>query len=439
MACVDEKVKVVESCIVTPSEETPSHGLWLSPLDLMMVNRGHTPNVYFYRYASSSGVVDDNFFDVARLKAAMAKALVNFYPLAGRLGVDGDGRAEIECAGKGAYFVVARSDLTVDDFSNCQPSLELKRLFIPRIVDDSPCVMLAVQLTFFKCGGVALGTALHHVAIDAVSAVHFFETWSAFSRAGSRENNVAQVLELPCHDRTLLRARSPPRVVHPDAAAMFWPLKDNPNISPAGPVVNEIFVISKDQIAALKHACSGASTFCAVSAHVWRCMCVARRLAPKATTRLTFPANFRRSLRPPLPARYFGNGIIMVGAAGKVRDIASEDHLALASVAGRVKEAVRGLEDELVRSTIDYLEMNEAPPASSMPETEVRIVSWLGMPVYDVDFGWGKPLTMMRAVQQRAGLIYLIDSGLGDGGVRILLSIEAEALKDFQRLLYENL
>jgi shikimate O-hydroxycinnamoyltransferase len=424
---------------VTPSEETPRHGLWLSPLDLMMVNRGHTPNVYFYRYASSSGVADDIFFDVARLKAAMAKALVNFYPLAGRLGVDGDGRAEIDCAGQGAHFVVARSDLTVDDFSDCQPSLELKRLFVPHIVDDSPGVMLAVQLTFFKCGGVALGTALHHVAVDAVSAVHFFETWSAFSRAGSRENNVAQVLELPCHDRTLLRARSPPRVVHPDAAAMFWPLKDNPNISPPGPVVNEICVISKDQIAALKHASSGASTFCAVSAHVWRCMCVARRLAPEAATRLTFPANFRRSLRPPLPERYFGNGIIVVGAAGKVRDIASKDDLALASVAGRVKEAVRGLDDELVRSTIDYLEMNEAPPASSMPETEVRIVSWLGMPVYDVDFGWGKPLTMMRAVQQRAGLIYLIDNGLGDGGVRILLSIEAEALKDFQRLLYENL
>ncbi|KAM0912228.1 hypothetical protein ACQ4PT_012927 [Festuca glaucescens] len=443
MACVDEKVKVVESCIVTPSEETSRHGLWLSPLDLMMVNRGHTPNVYFYRYASSSGVVDDIFFDVARLKAAMAKALVKFYPLAGRLGVDGDGRAEIDCAGQGAHFVVARSDLTADDFSNSQPSLELKRLFVPRIVDDSPSVMLAVQLTFFKCGGVALGTALHHVAIDAVSAVHFFETWSAFSRAGSRDKDVAEVLELPCHDRTLLRARSPPRVVHPDAVAVFWPLKDYPNISepspPPGPVVNEIFVISKDQIAALKHASSGASTFCAVSAHVWRCMCVARRLAPEATTRLTFPANFRRSLRPPLPARYFGNGIIMVGAAGKVRDIASEDQLALASVAGRVKEAVRGLDDELVRSTIDYLEMNEAPPASSMPETEVRIVSWLGMPVYDVDFGWGKPLTMMRAVQQRAGLIYLIDGGQGDGGVRILLSMEAEALEDFQRLLYENL
>ena len=49
--------------MVTPSKDTPSHGLWLSPLDLNMVNRGHTPNVYFY--TPHSGAVG-NFFDVAR-------------------------------------------------------------------------------------------------------------------------------------------------------------------------------------------------------------------------------------------------------------------------------------------------------------------------------------------------------------------------------------
>lgn len=111
--CIMEEVRLVECCMVTPSEETPRHGLWLSPLDLMMVNRGHTPTVYFYRSAS-----DDGFFDVARLKAAMAKALVPFYPLAGRLGVDGDGRPEIDCTRQGARFVVARSDLAADQGAN---------------------------------------------------------------------------------------------------------------------------------------------------------------------------------------------------------------------------------------------------------------------------------------------------------------------------------
>ncbi|KAI4995954.1 hypothetical protein ZWY2020_040456 [Hordeum vulgare] len=117
-------------------------------------------------------------------------------------------------------------------------------------------------------------------------------------------------------------------------------------------------------------------------------MCAARRLPPDAQMRLTFPANLRHSLRPPLPARYFGNGIILLGAACKVRDVVA---------AGWTTSC------------------------------------WLGMPVYDADFGWGKPLVMQRAVQQRAGLVYLADNG-GDGGVRVLVSEPAPVVEELRRL-----
>ncbi|XP_037418314.1 putrescine hydroxycinnamoyltransferase 1-like [Triticum dicoccoides] len=434
---VSREVEVVESCMVTPIEQTPSHGLWLSPIDLAIVSRGLIPTVYFYSSSSSSGVVDD-FFDVTRLKLALAKALVAFYPLAGRLSVHGDGRAEIDCAGQGVLFAVARSDLAVADLVDSQPSPELRRLFAPR-VEDLPSIMCAIQVTFMGCGGVVLGTALHHAAVDAPSVFHFFRTWSAFSR--DRDGHVAgpggAALELPCHDRTLLRARTPP-MVHPDAFTVFCPKLSLSETSGIGPVVSEIFAVSKDQVAALKRACTSSgdggrvSTFVAVSAHVWRSMCAARRLPPDATTRLTFPANVRRLLRPPLPARYFGNAIITLGTAGKVRDIGSEE---LASVAGRINGVVRRMDDELVRSAIDYLEMNGGKqPAGTLPETELRVFSWLGMPMYDADFGWGKPLAMHRALEERGGIVYLMD-GLG-GGVRILVSAEAAVLKDFQRLLY---
>jgi hypothetical protein len=139
-----------------------------------------------YRSASASGAgaVDDDFFDVARLKAALAKALVAFYPLAGRLGVDTDGRPQIDCAGQGVFFVVAHSALTADELSRFQPSPELKRLFVPRVEDYSPSLMCGVQVNFLKCGGVALGVAMHHIAVDAIGAFHFFRTWSAFCRDG---------------------------------------------------------------------------------------------------------------------------------------------------------------------------------------------------------------------------------------------------------------
>ncbi|KAJ1274623.1 hypothetical protein BS78_05G075500 [Paspalum vaginatum] len=106
----ESDVQVVESCLVAPSEATPRRGLRLSPLCLDCVQNGHTPTVYFYRRRPGTGnAAAADFFDLARLKAAMAEALVPFYPLAGCLGVDKDGRIEICCNGEGALFVVRRT------------------------------------------------------------------------------------------------------------------------------------------------------------------------------------------------------------------------------------------------------------------------------------------------------------------------------------------
>jgi shikimate O-hydroxycinnamoyltransferase len=158
------QVVAAESCLVTPSSETPRRALWLSQLDLLKSNRGHTPLLHFYR--NSGGAAD--FFDVKRLKAALGRALVAFYPLAGRIDVDSDGRLQINCDGQGALFVVAYSSrLTVDDMSDFRPSPELRRLLVPRLDDsaEAASIVCATQVTFFKCGGVAIGTALHHLAL----------------------------------------------------------------------------------------------------------------------------------------------------------------------------------------------------------------------------------------------------------------------------------
>ncbi|CAO2204932.1 unnamed protein product [Urochloa humidicola] len=434
----DSEVKVVESSLVAPSEPTPRKGLWLSQLDLLMAYKGHTPTIYLFHSNSNVGATPD-FFDVARLKEAMAKALVAFYPLAGRLGVDGSGRTQIDCNGEGALFVVARSDVTIDDIKDVKPSPALSRRLVPRVEPSS--VVMAVQVTFLRCGGVALGTALHHASVDALSAFHFLQTWSAFSRDGDR---AAAEVELPCHDRTLLRARSPP-AVHPDALSMFHaklPLSD-----PSGPITTRVFPIPKDQVASLKRLCSGgggASTFCALSALVWRCACAARRLPPDAEARLTFSADIRRRVSPPLPERYFGNAVVRAGVSAAARDVVSG---ALPSVAGRIGAAVRRVRDEMVRSAIDYYETAAAAaevgggsPAAkgTLPETHLQVTSWLGMPAYEADFGWGKPRVMSRAESNRAGVVHLMSDGPA-GGVRVLMCMEAANVEELKRLLYQAL
>ncbi|KAK4414011.1 Shikimate O-hydroxycinnamoyltransferase [Sesamum alatum] len=72
-----------------------------------------TRAVYIYRSTEAA-----NFFDSKVLKAALSRALVEFYPSAGRLRKDDKGRVEINCNGEGVLFVEAECDGAIDDIGD---------------------------------------------------------------------------------------------------------------------------------------------------------------------------------------------------------------------------------------------------------------------------------------------------------------------------------
>jgi len=143
------KITVRGSEMVYPAAETPRRRLWNSGPDLV-VPRFHTPSVYFFRRRDGEGndlaAADGSFFDGARMRRALAEALVPFYPMAGRLARDEDGRVEIDCNAGGVLFQEADApDATVDDFGDFAPTMELKRL-IPTVeyTDDISAFPLLV-------------------------------------------------------------------------------------------------------------------------------------------------------------------------------------------------------------------------------------------------------------------------------------------------------
>ncbi|RLM79624.1 hypothetical protein C2845_PM12G11990 [Panicum miliaceum] len=172
-ACVQMKITVRGSEMVYPAAETPRRRLWNSGPDLV-VPRFHTPSVYFFRRRDAEGndlaAADGSFFDGARMRRALAEALVPFYPMAGRLGRDEDGRVEIDCNAGGVLFQEADApDATVDDFGDFAPTMELKRL-IPTVeyTDDiSAFPLLVLQdcrlgralVAAVRCGGACAGSA----------------------------------------------------------------------------------------------------------------------------------------------------------------------------------------------------------------------------------------------------------------------------------------
>ncbi|KAL7170711.1 hypothetical protein ACSBR2_035566 [Camellia fascicularis] len=73
-------VTLKASYMVKPTEETPTRLMYLSEFD-QLIAITHAPTVYFYQ---SSGELTLNSV-IHTLKDSLSKALIIFYPLAGRL------------------------------------------------------------------------------------------------------------------------------------------------------------------------------------------------------------------------------------------------------------------------------------------------------------------------------------------------------------------
>ncbi|KAM0939161.1 putative quinate O-hydroxycinnamoyltransferase [Dioscorea sansibarensis] len=428
-------LKVVSSSLVKPEAETgknQSSSIWLPTLDLFQL-RKHLPTIYFYRPNGDQG-----FFSPETLRRALGKALVPFYPLAGRLCYTGyGGRLELRCSGEGVLFVQAESGLTLDELGGFDPSPEKRKLFIPTVgsgdhdVTDIPLVLL--QVTTFKCGSVCLGVGIHHTVSDGVSSLHFINTWSDIARG-------LDIAIPPYLDRTHVRARSPPTVEfdHPE-------FKPNPPALPNSvkkPISASILKLSCSNLNKIKSYCNTKlkyTTYEILAAHVWRCACKARRLVPNETTRAFFTIDGRTRLRPHLPPGYIGNVIFPAVVTAVSGEVLSEN---LEEVAARFHDTISRLDDKYFRSAIDWLELQEDVTkigrwVGEFPGTDMSIVSWTRLPIYSADFGWGPPAYMGPAMLLYGGLCYIMPAANKADGIMVAVSLEEEYMEDFEKLFFD--
>lgn len=130
-ACTHPLVKIISRKMIKPSSPTPHHqrNLKLSLLDQLLPPTLYPSIIFFYTCPSShfASTVSES------LQASLSKALVHFYPLAGRL----KSSASIECNDEGAHFLEAQVNCQLETCSNfpstsysttLSPSLSLKPL-----------------------------------------------------------------------------------------------------------------------------------------------------------------------------------------------------------------------------------------------------------------------------------------------------------------------
>ncbi|KAA8542166.1 hypothetical protein F0562_023318 [Nyssa sinensis] len=354
-----------------------------------------------------------------QLRRSLSDALTQFYPLAGRM----KGDSSVVCNDEGVGYVEARVDGELSDIIT-QPEIEILNLFLPYKLNDSELSMeeqLGIQVNLLNCGGIVLGICISHRIADAHTLSIFIKGWAATMRG---ENN----LVCPSFVSASLFPPRDPLGFKPQAQV------------PAEGVVTRRFVFSASTIAALQAEVINSlgivqpTRVQVVSALIWKCA-VAQTGLNKCSASVVFhPVNLRRRMDPPLPEYSFGNIFQMVNAA--VTDGKTE----LAALVAKLKAAFEEIDSNYIKERqgengCEVIMSNFREIGKLVAKGEVQVVkfsSWCGFPIYEADFGWGKPIWVSSAGCATNNAIFLMDSRWA-GGIEAWVSMYDQDMAKFEQ------
>ncbi|CAI9775334.1 unnamed protein product [Fraxinus pennsylvanica] len=363
------EVVVVSKEIIKPSSPTPDllRKYQLSYID-QIAPPLFMPYIYFYPADGRSS----NWERSNRMKESLPEALTRFYPLAGKL-VD---RLYVDCNDVGVEFFQAKAEVKLSEIlSNPIPG-ELNK-FLPHDPNDFRDFCTAVQVSFLTCGGMAVGFVVSHKIADAVSMGMFINSWAAITRGDSD-------IPYPKFEGATL---FPPRNLGSQSDLV---IKERP--------VTKLFVFSKSKIDALKDKYAKINggrlrptRIEALSTFVWSRFMASTQAKSndnKIYSLIEPIINLRPRFEPPLTNYYFGNIWWPIGATLTMTDKDYEKESF--KLVGKIREAITSVNRDYVAKLREGL----IPKLDIIDEHLVRFgfTSLCRFPLYDVDFGWGKPI-----------------------------------------------
>ncbi|KAL3686226.1 hypothetical protein R1sor_004248 [Riccia sorocarpa] len=434
-----EQVGGVE--IIVPAAETPTTRVFLSNTDQVLVIPVET--VYFYP-ANPSKPIDGL---VQTLKDALAKLLVTYHIMAGRLAMnEKEQRLEIDCNRKGAEFTHYKSTLSLSDLGDVTMPNPAFRALVPTkfsasVVYEVP--LLAIQVTTFQDGGYTVGVMMSHTLFDGFAAIDFFMNYSALARG-------EELVSVPSFDRSPLKSRDPPKIEFPHPELIKQSDMEQTPFTTAESAekefvalentskhVTKVFPFTPQKIETLKKkALEGGiikrvSTFEVVAAHIWQTRTKCIDLPEDKYTNLLFAVDIRKRLIPALHKHYAGNAV----HAAVARDLPKVvREMSFVEVVQRIQEAISQVTDAYVRSSIDWGQVHKGFPDLA---GGFFLSAWFKMPFYDIDYGWGKPCYAGPIVTPLVEFVLLLSNGTQDGGCNLVIALEPQHMEKFEKLIVE--
>ncbi|XP_004493180.1 spermidine hydroxycinnamoyl transferase-like [Cicer arietinum] len=455
-------VKIKRSYTVAPSETTPTTTLSLSLCDqIKLSNHGYQ----LYLFINNNHSHSHSPPSIHTLLTSLSKTLTHYYPFAGRLNYTHKNHfLQLHCNNKGALFLQATSDLTFKNLGNFDSTHVVQKL-LPKINYDVPIEhvpLLVVQLTEFPCGSLTLAVALSRSLVDGASVSNFINSWAKLAKGQNFNSTLPPFL-----DRTLLDSKilhKPPRFQHHEfSPPPLWEEDSNNMLHRIKKPLYEttMLKITKNQVEKLKNKANneknkvrGYTSFEVICGYLWRCVCKVRFEGNwKQPTRLTTLVNCRKRLNPPLPKNYFGNATFPT--VTKTCSFDDVVHKPLGNVVGKVREAVEKMNDEYVRSVLDYIanekDMNllkdrfynfAKNKGQFGGDPNLYVVGWTNFPFYENDFGWGKPDYLVPGIINSDGIgkAFVVDEGVGGGGgFLVTVCLQPLHLDALKKLFYEDI
>ncbi|XP_074317865.1 putative acetyltransferase At3g50280 [Silene latifolia] len=440
------KIKIISEYFIKPKYEVKqsNHPYYLSANDLSQLSISYMHRGLLYAKPPSMSSIKSL---VDNLKESMSMALVDFYPLAGRLSTI---KYEDEHAswvyvdrdmGPGARLihasVVEENEVTVSDIVTCYESISrsiwsLFDLDDPKIVnhDGHTRPLLSVQVTDLV-DGVFIGFTMNHAVGDGTSLWHFIKTLSK-NFMGQGDD-----IEKPIVKSVFADGYGPIlRLPYVDPGEFIMRFEMDPRLR------LRVFHFSAGSVARLKALAreidnnnnnnnNKISSFQAIAAFMWLSVARARNLPKESDMCCWLFANTRPKHDPPLPFNQFGNFVHIIKATSKMDDLMRNG---LGWAAMLLHQGVMGLDEKLIQAN---LKARSESPDVAIPmkrnsfgsNSPLVFVGSMRFDAYGPEFGLGKPVTTRTGSSTWMNGKIIVDPGReGDGSVDLQVCLLSETM-----------
>ncbi|KAI3935886.1 hypothetical protein MKX01_004613 [Papaver californicum] len=427
------KVEVLSRETIKPLTPTPNH---LRIFNLSFLDQLsppiYVPIILFYPIDRKNGCKSTTELICYTLKKSLSETLNKYYPLAGRV-KDG---SFVKCNDDGVEYLEAKVDNISGGMSQIiqDPNIHLFKQLLPfdpyGAEGYNKNVILSIQINVLEedCGGIVIGICISHKIGDGSSLTTFINDWAAAARGVPIEQIKGPQFDLP----SLFPLRDLKGYIPPSAGAEM-----------VEEIVTKKFVFEASKIAELKkHGIVGNESdrnddvnkyptrVEALSAFIWRRV-IALDQTKKQMSNETPPVttvygslhavNMRARMIPPLPSASFGNMYGTTMAFTMINNHQEKEekmgHYELPNLVEKVKESIKKIDSEYVKKvqTTDELLNAMKHLATGHQMVVLSFSSWCRFPIYEADFGWGKPIWVTTATFPFKNVVVFMDTKSGDG------------------------